>query len=54
MRITDLDSKHLLLVSDAEAATLVEASALLVVASGVDLYVKKKSSPQLGFDSLES
>ena len=54
MRITDLDSKHLLLVSDAEAATLVEASALLVVASGVDRYVKKKSSPQLGFDSLES
>ena len=54
MRITDLDSKHLLLVSDAEAATLVEASALLVVASGVDRYVKKKSSPQPGFDSLES
>ena len=54
MRITHSDSKHLLLVSDAEAATLVEASALLVVASGVDRYVKKKSSPQPGFDSLES
>ena len=54
MRITHSDSKHLVVLSDAEAATLVEASALLVVASGVDRYVKKKSSPQPGFDSLES
>jgi hypothetical protein len=54
MRITHSDGEHLILLSDAEAATLVEASALLVIASGVDRYVKKKSSPQLGFDSLES
>ena len=33
MRITHSDSKHLVVLSDAEAATLVEASALLVVAS---------------------
>ena len=33
MRITHLDSKHLLLLSDEEAATLVEASALLMIAS---------------------
>ena len=33
MRITHLDSKHLPLFSDAEAAALVEASALLVIAS---------------------
>jgi hypothetical protein len=33
MRITHLDSKHLPLLSDAEAAALVEASALLVIAS---------------------
>ena len=33
MRITHSDSKHLVVLSDAEAATLVEASALLMIAS---------------------
>jgi hypothetical protein len=33
MRITHSDSEHLLVLSDAEAAALVEASALLVTAS---------------------
>ena len=33
MRITHSDGEHLILLSDAEAATLVEASALLVIAS---------------------
>jgi hypothetical protein len=33
MRITHSDSKHLVVLSDAEAALLVEASALLMVAS---------------------
>jgi len=33
MRITHSDGEHLLVLSDAEAAALVEASALLVLAS---------------------
>ena len=33
MRITHSDGEHLLVLSDAEAAALVEASALLVIAS---------------------
>jgi hypothetical protein len=33
MRITHSDGEHLILLSDAEAAALVEASALLVIAS---------------------
>ena len=33
MRITHSDSKHLVVLSDAEAATIVEASALLMIAS---------------------
>jgi hypothetical protein len=33
MRITHSDSKHLVVLSDAEAATLGEASALLMIAS---------------------
>jgi hypothetical protein len=33
MRITHSDCEHLIVVSDAEAAALVEASALLVIAS---------------------
>ena len=33
MRITHSDGEHLLVLSDAEAAALVEASALIVIAS---------------------